>query len=173
VPLGGKNMEETKQKLKVYCETSFWSYLTGRPSAVQKTAYWQSLTRIWWSEESSKYDVYVSQHVLSEASDGDPELARRRIEACKGMHMVDGTTAEVGSLAERLLAAVVVPKDEVADAYHIATAAVHGMDVLLTWNCKHMANRFVLPKTVKVVNEAGYSCPAIVTPEDFLKEELE
>ena len=102
-------MEETKQRLKVYCETSFWSYLTGRPSAVQKTAYWQSLTRIWWSEESSKYDVYVSQHVLSEASDGDPELARRRIEACEGMHMVDGTTAEVGSLAERLLAAVVVP----------------------------------------------------------------
>ena len=124
-------MEETKQRLKVYCETSFWSYLTGRPSAVQKTAYWQSLTRIWWSEESSKYDVYVSQHVLSEASDVDPELARRRIEACKGMH------------------------------------------VLLTWNCKHMANRFVLPKTVKVVNEAGYSCPAIVTPENFLKEELE
>ena len=166
-------MEETKQKLKVYCETSFWSYLTGRPSAVQKTAYWQSLTRIWWSEEALKYDVYVSQHVLSEASDGDPELARRRIEACKGMYMVDGTTAEVGALAERLLAAVVVPKDEVADAYHIATAAVHGMDVLLTWNCKHMANRFVLPKTIKVVNEAGYACPAIVTPEDFLKEELE
>ncbi len=38
-----------QKKLKVYCETSFWSYLTGRPSAVQKTAYWQSLTRIWWS----------------------------------------------------------------------------------------------------------------------------
>ena len=48
---GRKNMEETKQKLKVYCETSFWIYLTGRPSAVQKTAYWQSLTRIWWSFE--------------------------------------------------------------------------------------------------------------------------
>ena len=36
-------MEEAKKKLRVYCETSFWSYLTGRPSAVQKTAYWQSL----------------------------------------------------------------------------------------------------------------------------------
>ncbi len=65
------------------------------------------------------------------------------------------------------------PKDEVADAYHIATAAVHGMDVLLTWNCRHMANRFALPKTISVVTAAGYACPAIVTPEDFLKEELE
>ena len=164
-------MEETQQKLKVYCETSFWSYLTGRPSAVQKTAYWQSLTRIWWNDESSKYDVYISQHVLSEASDGDPELARLRIEACSGMHMLDGTTAEVGVLAERLLAAVVVPKDEVADAYHIATAAVHGMDVLLTWNCKH-GESLCLAKDRKM-NEAGYACPAIVTPEDLLKEELE
>ena len=166
-------MDKEKKKLKVYCETSFWSYLTGRPSAVQKTAYWQSLTRIWWNEEASKYEVYISQHVLREVADGDPELARRRIEACGGMSMVDGTTPEVDALAGNLLATLAVPRDEVTDAYHIATAAVHGMDFLLTWNCKHMANRFALPKTISVVNAAGYVCPAIVTPEDFLKEELE
>ena len=166
-------MEEAKKKLRVYCETSFWSYLTGRPSAVQKTAYWQSLTRIWWSDEAVNCDIYISQHVLNEAAKGDPELARQRIEACKGMNMVDGTTPEVDALAGLLLATLTVPEDEVADAYHIATAAVHGMDVLLTWNCKHMANRFALPKTISVVSSAGYECPAIVTPEDFLKEELE
>lgn len=85
--------------------------------------------------------------------------------------MVDGTTPEVDALAGNLLATLAVPRDEVTDAYHIATAAVHGMDFLLTWNCKHMANRFALPKTISVVNAAGYVCPAIVTPEDFLKEE--
>lgn len=166
-------MKDVKERLRVYCETSFWSYLTGRPSVVQKTAYWQSLTRIWWNDISPKCDVYVSQHVLREVADGDPELARRRIEACRGMNVVDGTTVAVDALAKRLLSTHTVPEDEVADAYHIATAAVHDMDVLLTWNCKHMANRFALPKTISVVNNAGYDCPAIVTPEDFLKEELE
>lgn len=47
------------------------------------------------------------------------------------------------------------------------------MDVLLTWNCRHMANRFALPKTIAVVTKAGYRCPAIVTPENFLKEDLD
>ena len=160
-------------RLKVYCETSFWSYLTGRPSTDRKAAYWQSLTRLWWEDAAPRCAVFISQHVLNEAADGNPELARRRIEACRDMEMVDGTTPKVDALARHLLAAHAVPESEVTDAYHIATASVHNMDVLLTWNCRHMANRFALPKTISVVNAAGYSCPAIVTPEDFLKEELE
>jgi len=161
------------KRLKVYCETSFWSYLTGRPSADRKSAYWQSLTRLWWEEQSGACDVFVSQHVLKEVAEGNPELARRRIEACRGMGLADGTIPEGDVLAKKLIAAHAVPESEVADAYHIATATVHRMDVLLTWNCRHMANRFVLPKTVSIVNSAGYGCPAIVTPEDFLKEEQE
>ena len=39
------------------------------------------------------------------------------------------------------------------DAYHIATAAFYGMDVLLTWNCRHMANEFTLPKTYGVLRD--------------------
>ena len=47
------------------------------------------------------------------------------------------------------------------------------MDYLVTWNCRHMANRFALPKTIAVVTKAGFQCPAIVTPENFLKEDLD
>ena len=36
-----------------------------------------------------------------------------------------------------------------------------------------MANRFALPKTISVVARAGYACPAIVTPEDYMKEALD
>ncbi len=42
-------------------------------------------------------------------------------------------------------------------------------DVLLTWNCKHMANIVELPKTVAIVSRCGYDCPLIVTPKDFLE----
>ena len=44
------------------------------------------------------------------------------------------------------------------------------MDVLLTWNCKHMANIVELPKTVRVVTQAGYECPMIITPKDYLEK---
>jgi len=53
---------------------------------------------------------------------------------------LDGTLPEVLSLADLLMRNHAVPEDETTDASHIATAAVYGMDVLLTWNCRHMAN---------------------------------
>ena len=38
-------------------------------------------------------------------------------------------------------------KVEAANELHIAAASVAGMDVLLTWNCRHMANPHTLPLT--------------------------
>ena len=59
------------------------------------------------------------------------------------------------------------------DAFHIATAAVYGMDILLTWNCKHMANLITLPKTASVIAANGYECPKILTPKDALEVEYD
>ena len=103
----------------------------------------------------------------------EKEQANLRLNALSGVNELDGSTDEIVNLAQALLSAHAVPEDEVTDAYHIATAAIHEMDVLLTWNCRHMANRFTLPKTVAVVTKAGYRCPAIVTPENYIKEDLD
>ena len=73
-----------------------------------------------------------------------------------------------------MLSGEAVPEQEVTDAVHIATAAVYGMDVLLTLNCRHMANPVTLPVTASIIARAGYRCPIIITPGDFLdrKEEF-
>ena len=60
------------------------------------------------------------------------------------------------------------PENQATDALHIAAAAVMGADVLLTWNCKHMANPHTLPKTRQIVTAAGYVCPQVMTPKTFL-----
>ena len=44
------------------------------------------------------------------------------------------------------------------------------MDVLLTWNCRHLANLFTLPKTITVVASLGYICPLIITPERYMED---
>ena len=108
-----------------------------------------------------------------EAARGDNEQSQLRLAALAGRQELDGSTPDIDALATALLSDSAVPKDEVTDAYHIATAAIHGMDVLLTWNCRHLANRFALPKTIAVVTKAGFQCPAIVTPENFMKEDLD
>ena len=164
---------EDRKRLKVYCETSFWSYLTGRPTKDEKVARDQALTLKWWDEVAPLCDIYISQHVTTESADGGPQFAARRLEAMKDFARLDGYNDNIRELARALLMAHAVPNTEPTDAMHIATAAYHKMDVLLTWNCKHMANPVALPKTISTVVKAGYDCPVIITPEDFLKRKEE
>ena len=74
---------------------------------------------------------------------------------------------EVGELAEALLRGVPLPEKAAADALHIATAAVHGMLYLLTWNCKHIANVTLRPQIEAVCRAAGFAPPLICTPEEL------
>src|SRR5213595_4357563 len=72
---------------------------------------------------------------------------------------------EVANLAEALIRGVPLPERAAADALHIATAAVHGMQYLLTWNCTHIANVVLRPQIEAVCRAAGYEPPLICTPE--------
>ena len=48
-------------RLKVYIETSFVSYLTGGPTSDAKVASDQAFTRKWWETERDKCDCFVSE----------------------------------------------------------------------------------------------------------------
>ena len=78
--------------------------------------------------------------------------------------------SEVERLVEKLRNQHQIFEKQVIDAAHIAIASIAKMDVLLTWNCKHMANIVELPKTVRIVTQAGYECPMIITPKDYLEK---
>lgn len=160
-------------KLKIYCETSFWSYLDGGRTALQHIAIKQAATLQWWQNIAPTCDVFVSQHVRDEVEEGDAQRARGRQSLMRNAFILDGLTDEVGNLAVILLTSHAVPDKEITDAFHIATASVYKMDVLLTWNCRHMANPVTLPKTASVIGKAGYSCPIIVTPAEFLERKEE
>ena len=166
-------MEEAKKRLKVYCETTFWSYLNGGRTPLSHIAVKQAFTRQWWQDIAPSCEIYVSQHVGNEAADGDPERAKMRQSSIATALFVDGLTDEVTALADVLLGSHAVPDKEITDALHIATASVYAMDVLLTWNCRHMANPVTLPKTSGIIVKAGYDCPIIITPQEFLERREE
>ena len=118
-------------------------------------------------------DIFVSQYVGDEAEDGDSRFAKLRMADIQKAIALDGLIPSVQSLAKMLLQNHAVPENEVTDAFHIATAAIHGMDVLLTWNCKHLANPVTLPKTSAIITKEGYTCPVIITPVEFLERKGE
>jgi hypothetical protein len=57
------------------------------------------------------------------------------------------------------------------DAIHIAIAAVHGIDYLLTWNYRHLDNAEKKPLIRSICAIAGYRCPEICTPQELMGEE--
>ena len=154
--------EETKST--VYIETTIVSYLTAWPNQNIVRLSHEMLTRDWWSKCRPWYDLYVSDFVIDEASRGDPSAAADRITALQGIPLLP-VTSPVVDLAERLAAALSLPPRARLDASHVAIAAVHGMNFLLTWNCRHLANGMLADTIERTCDEAGFKSPRILTPE--------
>ena len=74
----------------------------------------------------------------------------------------------VRDLAAQFLSRSNLPPKADVDAIHIAVATVHGMDYLLTWNCKHIANAQIQGKLAEISLDFGYQLPVICTPYELL-----
>lgn len=72
------------------------------------------------------------------------------------------------SLARVLVNKGPIPQKAAVDALHIAVATVHGIDYLLTWNCRHIANAEMQMAVAALSRESGYEPPVICTPEELL-----
>ncbi len=118
----------------------------------------------------SDFDILVSELVREEVVKGDAEASDKRMGTIAEMPILR-TTEEAVSLAERLVSTGPIPREAAADALHIAIAAVNGVDYLLTWNCKHLANAILRGRIEALVEEAGYACPVICTPEELMEDQ--
>lgn len=151
---------------KVYIETSLVSYLVACLSRDLITAARQQITVEWWDKERTKHELFASEVVVQEASVGDPNEVSKRLAVLAGLPLLDVPDA-AAQLAELLLRKHALPEKAVLDALHIAVATVHGMDYLLTWNCRHIANAKMRGAIEKTCRGAGYEPPTICTPEEF------
>lgn len=123
----------------VYLETTAISYLTGRPSRNLRVVAHQEITVDWWTRRRVRFELYVSRLVIDEAAAGDAEAAARRLAMLNGMPRLE-LTESASMLAANLVTEAAIPREAIEDALHVAVAAAHGMDYLLTWNCRHIAN---------------------------------
>ena len=150
----------------IYIETSVVSYLAARPSRDIIVAAHQQLTLDWWENQRHQYDLFIPQIVLEEAQAGDRQAAEKRLAVLENMPLLE-IDESVIRLAETLVQSHAIPIKAVQDALHIAVACINGMDYLLTWNCKHIANAKMRSKIEQVCREEGYVAPIICTPEEL------
>jgi hypothetical protein len=153
----------------VYLETTFISYLVARPCRDVIVAGHQQTTHDWWANRRSAFECAVSQVVIDEASVGDPAEVQKRLAIIGGLPTL-AITDEGNALTQAIMAAGILPQKVLRDAAHVAVAAVHAIDYLLTWNCKHLANAQNARRIAVVCEKLGRKMPIICTPEELMGE---
>ena len=155
-------------KPRLYLETTIPSCLVARASRDAILHGQQAATRKWWEQRRSHYELFVSEFVDIEAARGDAGMSAARAAAMRGLPRL-AATEDVRELASEILGAGLIPAKAQVDASHIAVAAVHQMDILLTWNCTHIHNIAISRQIGHICARAGWPCPAICTPFDLLE----
>ena len=147
----------------VYIETSIVSLLVARPSRDPIMVAHQQITRRWWQDRRVRFQCVTSEEVVREASQGDPEMSRLRLEALAGMPVLPVNETAL-RLAEEILGKGILPRQAVSDAIHAAVASSEGIQTLLTWNCRHLANPLILRQLRTFMIARGLTLPEVCTP---------
>jgi hypothetical protein len=152
---------------RVYIETTIPSYLAAWPSRDIVQAARQQITHEWWNNERQNFDLCISQIVLDEAAAGDADAANRRLAFLQDLPLLDLTGA-VNVVAKAIMSSGLLPEKATRDAVHIAVSSVHRIDILLTWNCQHIANAAIMRELGETVAQCGWEMPILCTPEELV-----
>lgn len=79
-------------------------------------------------------------------------------------------TEDVAEVAAVYLRHKLMPREAIGDADHLALASVHACDMLVTWNCRHLANANKTAHIRRVNALLGLRTPLLVTPLELLEK---
>ena len=155
-------------KPTVYIETTVISYRMARSSRDLIIAAHQQITHDWWEMALPQFDAFISPIVLEEISRGDVGAAKLRLDNVPSFQLLE-VASEVRNLAESYFSVIEIPEKARADSYHLAVAAWHGMDFLVSWNCTHIVSGRV-KRIIEEINSAkGIRSPIVCTPEELME----
>ena len=153
--------------MRIYIESTIPSYVVARPARDLLQAARQQITRDWWDLKREQHELFTSQFVIDEIAAGERAMAERRLELVAGLPLLI-STSDVETLAADVLQSGLLPMTADGDAAHIALATAYGMDILLTWNCRHIANAAIVGRLRKLATKQGYTLPEIYTPDELM-----
>lgn len=155
--------------MRIYVESTIPSYVVARPARDLVQAAHQQVTRDWWDLKRTTHDLFTSHVVLDEIGSGDPEMARQRLELMAKIVLLD-LTDDASALTKEILNSGLLPSSADRDAAHIALATVHEMDILLTWNCRHISNAAIQSRLRNLTAKHGFTLPVLCTPDELTGE---
>jgi len=116
----------------------------------------QRITQLWWKNELPSFDVVISEVTSKELeATPDEEKQKKLLGLVKGIPVVD-VTDEAEALSKKYLEADVIPDEYEDDALHIAVATINNVDILVSWNFRHLVNEETRTKVNAINLLNGY-----------------
>jgi len=152
------------KRLRIYLDTSVINFLFADDAPD-----FRRVTVEFFERYSRRYDLFVSEIVLLEISQTSDLVHRERLLDVIRTHSVSvlafDPRDEIISLANAYREHGAIPQAKEEDALHVAHAVVHEIDILLSWNFKHLANVRREMRIEAINKERGYWRPLrIVSP---------
>ncbi len=130
---------------------------------------WRDFTRKWWDDHRHDYELFTSRFVIAELSEIPSAKAASCVELLREVEILD-EASKLASVIQYYLKNLVMPRNSLGDAAHLAMASLHKMDFLVTWNCRHLANANKARHIAIVNQRIGLPTPIITTPVMLMPE---
>lgn len=155
-------------KQSVYIETTIPSfYCESRDEAL--FAAMRQWTQEWWADERCNYNCYTSFAVINELESGNHPNKKEKLALLQDIEILE-INHSIEEIVEVYISNFVMPKDNLGDALHLATASYFKMDYLLTWNCQHLANANKRAHIRRINERLKIFTPELVTPYELTGE---
>jgi hypothetical protein len=155
--------------MRIYIESTIPSYLVARPARDLLQAARQQTSKDWWDLKRHNHELFTSQIVLNEIASGEAEMAKQRLATLAGIPVLLGNE-EAENLTLQILGSGLLPAAADRDAAHIALATIYEMDILLSWNCRHIANASIQARLRTLAAKSGLTLPVLCTPDELTGE---
>lgn len=155
-------------KPRAYVETtipSFYYDFRDSPEVASR----REATRRWWADSADQYELVTSVIVLQELAAGNSECVLLRLSLLADMEAF-AYLPHVTEIVQTYIEHKLMPAKPPEDAWHLALASFHDCDLIVTWNCRHLANPNKERHIRRINSMLGLNVPRLVTPLDLLSE---
>jgi predicted nucleic acid-binding protein len=155
------------KKLKLYLDTSIFNFARAGDVPFEKDVTLKLLDEI----KTEKYEAYISEIVVLEISRAPAEIAMKLREVINSVNLIELPVDENSQLlAKKYIEQGIIPAKYEDDALHIAIASVNNLDVIVSWNYKHIV-KLKTKKEVTGINALlGYKEIEIYSPLEVIED---
>ena len=159
-----------REKARIYLDTSIISFaLSEDVSEDDRNITLKLIKEI----NKGRYEGFISDVVIRELGNTQDAVKRGKLLKLVGNMEINEVLAvdeEIDRVADKYIEEGIIPAVYRDDALHIALTSVKGLDVLVSWNFRHLVKHKTRIEVIGVNTLLGYKAIDICTPWEVIED---